>query len=84
MNFSEFLEKARPILNKVKMTEDAGAEGLQYFVKYTGDLKEEGLKIDEKVDGGAKITFDYPRDFGFAMQTLKDMGVEVISLELIC
>lgn len=84
MNFSEFLEKARPILQNVKLKEHAGSEGLCYKLKYTGNLPEEGLVIEKLEDGEVKITFDYPRDYGFALQTLKDLGVEVISLELLC
>lgn len=84
MNFSEFIEKAKPILKDVKtLKEEAGSEGLSYKVKFNGTLPEEGLKIKEKVDDAAIIEFDYPHDFGFALQTLKDLGVEVVSLELL-
>lgn len=84
MNFSEFIEKARPILKDVKpLKEDAGSEGLSYRVKFNGTLPEEGLKIKETKDGFTTIEFDYPHDFGFAMQALKDLGVEVVSLELL-
>ena len=78
INFSEFCEKARVLLK-----EDAGSEGLSYIVKYTGTLPEEGFKVEDKSNGQAKITFDYPHDYGFALQTLKDLGVNVIGLELL-
>ena len=53
MNFSEFLEKARPILQNVKLKEHAGSEGLCYKLKYTGNLPEEGLVIEKLEIAGA-------------------------------
>jgi len=77
-SYGEFLERAKMILK-----EDAGSEGMCYLLKYKGALKEEGFKVEEKEDGKAKIVFDMPRDYGFALQTLKDLGIEVIGLELL-
>lgn len=82
MLIREFIEKAKRVLK-----EDAGSEGFSYKLKYKGSLKEEGFIVEEKSteDGEAcaKIKFDYPRDYGFALQTLKDLGIEVVSLELL-
>lgn len=78
MNLNEFLEKAQKILN-----EDAGSEGLAYRLKYTGALKEEGFKVEKKEDDAVIIRFDVPHDYGFALNTLKDLGIEVVGLELL-
>lgn len=78
MNFSEFIKKAKTVLR-----EDAGSEGTAYKVKYTGELKEEGFKVKDKANGEATIEFDYPRDYGYAAQTLKDLGIEIKGLELL-
>lgn len=79
MNYPEFIEKAKKILK-----EDAGSEGLSYLVEYKGTLPEsEDFTIENKEEGKAKITFNYPKDFGLALQCLKDQGVEVIKLELL-
>lgn len=80
MHLKEYIARAKAILN---INEDAGSEGLCYLLKYTGTLKEEGLKIEETTEEGTKIRFDYPHDYGFALQTLKDLGVEVEKLELL-
>jgi hypothetical protein len=77
-NYGEFLAKAKMVLK-----EHAGSEGFAYLLKYKGELKEEGFKVEDKEDGKAKIVFDIPHDYGFALQTLKDLGVEVIGLELL-
>lgn len=77
-SYGEFLAKARMLL-----TEDAGSEGTAFLVKFKGELKEEGFKVEDKANGQAKIIFDYPHDYGFALNTLKDLGVEVIGLELL-
>lgn len=79
MNLKEYIEKARAVLN---INEDAGSEGSCYLLKYKGTLKEEGFKA-EKTEEGTKITFDYPHDYGFALQTLKDLGIEVEELKLL-
>ena len=78
MNFKDLKAKAKSILR-----EDAGCEGLAYSLEYTGELKEEGFKVEDKADGKAKIVFDIPRDYGFALQTLKDLGINVVALELL-
>lgn len=78
-SYGEFLAKARTIL-----TEDAGSEGLTYIVKYEGKLEEaEGLQVEKIEEGQAKLTFDYPHDYGFCVNLLKDMGVKVLGLELL-
>ena len=82
MNMPEFLEQARAILG-TSMNEDAGSEGSAFLLAYEGTLKEEGFKVENKEDGKAKIVFDFPHDYGFAMDTLKNMGVKIISLELL-
>lgn len=82
MDLKEYIAKAKRVLR-----EDAGSEGLCYLLKFKGSLKEEGFKVEEKsIEDGvkcAKIRFDFPRDYGFALQTLKDLDVEVIGLELL-
>ena len=79
MNFSEFLAKAKIILK-----EDAGSEGFSYIVKFRGKLpQKEGMIIEEKSEGQAKILFTVPKDYGLALQELKDLGVDVIGLELL-
>ena len=78
MSYLEFLKQAKQVFR-----EDAGSEGLAYIVKYKGELKEEGFKVEDKKDGEAKIVFEYPRDFGFALETLKALGVDVIELKLL-
>ena len=82
MGLKEYIARAKRILK-----EDAGSEGLCYCVKFKGTLKEEGFTVEEKSteDGVqcAKIKFAYPRDYGFALQTLKDLGIEVVGLELL-
>ena len=73
MNLKEYIARAKKILK-----EDTGSEGLCYLVKFKGTLP-------EAVDGVqcAKIKFVYPKDYGFALQALKDLGVEVVALELL-
>lgn len=82
MSLREYIEKAKRILR-----EDAGSEGMAYLLKFKGTLKEEGFIVEEKTteDGVqcAKIKFEYPRDYGFALQTLKDLGIEIVGLELL-
>lgn len=82
MDLKEYIAKAKRILR-----EDAGSEGLCYLLKFKGSLKEEGFVVEEKEtqDGVqcAKIRFAMPRDYGFALQTLKDLDVDVIGLELL-
>lgn len=79
MNFADFVKRAKMVLK-----EDAGSEGTAYLVKFKGNLpEEEGFTVEDKADGQAKIIFGFARDYGFALQTLKDLGVEVIGLELL-
>lgn len=78
MSYKMFLQEAKQVFK-----EDAGSEGLAYLVKFKGELKEEGFKVEDKKDGEAKIVFDYPRDCGFALDTLKNLGVEVLGITLL-
>ena len=78
MSYSEFLKQAKQVFK-----EDAGSEGSAYIVKYNGELKENGFKVENKKDGEAKIIFEFPKDYGFALETLKALGIEVISLALL-
>lgn len=82
MNLEEYLKKAKRILK-----EDAGSEGLCYRVYYTGELKEGDFTIEDTkttVDNKISIIkFNYPKDYGFALQYLKDLGNELIKLELL-
>jgi GTP cyclohydrolase II len=82
MNLQDYIAKAKRILR-----EDAGSEGFLYLLKYKGELKEEGFVVEEKTtdkeDKCAKIRFEYPRDCGLAAQELKDLGIEVVSLEIL-
>ena len=78
MNFKDLRAKAKRILR-----EDTGCEGLAYHLTYTGELEEEGFKVEEKANGTAKIVFDFPKDYGFALKTLTDLGINVVALELL-
>ena len=80
MDLKEYIAKAKSILN---MNEDAESEGFCYLLKYSGTLKEEGFKVEEKTEEGTKIRFDYPHDYGFALETLKNLGIEVEELKLL-
>ena len=52
-------------------------------VTYKVELKEEWFKVEEKANGTAKIVFDFPKDYGFALKTLTDLGINVVALELL-
>lgn len=83
MNLKDYIAKAKKVLK-----EDAGSEGFCYCLKYKGTLPEDPcFTIEEKEtkDGVqcAKIKFAYPKDYGFALQVLKDKGVDIIGLELL-
>lgn len=78
MNLHDYIAKAKRILK-----EDAGSEGFCYLLKYNGELKEGPFTVEEKTEEGAKIRFDYPRDCGLAAQELKDLGIDVINLQLL-
>lgn len=79
MKLNELLEKA----HQLGLNEDAGSEGFSYKLKYEGELKEEGFKVEKKEDDYVIIRFDYPHDYGFALNKLKDLGIKVIGLELL-
>ena len=88
MNLNEYIEKAKKILGTATLKEDAGSEGLQYIVEYTGTFSIVG---DEAIveslpnkDGikQCKLTFKVPKDYGFTLQYLKDLKVEVKALHL--
>lgn len=83
MNLQDYIAKAKRVLR-----EDAGSEGFCYVLQYKGELKEEGFTVEEKEtkDGvkTAKIRFEDPKDYGFAAQVLKDLGIDIVGLQLIC
>ena len=79
MNFADLISKGRRVLK-----EDAGSEGFAYIVKFKGELKEtDDFTVEDKKDGQAKICFKDPCDCGLAAMKLKDLGIEVLSLELV-
>lgn len=82
MNLKEYIARAKRILK-----EDAGSEGLCYLLKFKGTLPEADFVVEDKQteDGVqvAKIKFAYPKDCGFALQALKDLGIEIVGLELL-
>lgn len=79
MNFADFIKKA-----KITLREDAGSEGYSYKLKFKGNLPEcDCFKVEKKEADEATIIFAYPRDYGFALQTLKDCGIEIVGLELL-
>lgn len=87
MNIPEYVKLAKKVLN-----EDAGSEGMVYLIEAKNGLKvldNELVKIDEVVtkDGitTGKATFSYPQDYGFAVQTIKELleGIEIVSLKLV-
>lgn len=82
MDLKEYIKKAKKILK-----EDAGSEGLCYKVYYTGNLEAEDLIVETtKIEDGIKcsvIKFNYPKDYGFALNYLKDINIDVIKLELL-
>lgn len=86
MNLSQYIKRAKSILN-----EHAGSEGFKYFVFAKSGLKamkNENYEISEVVSENgvqkATVDFSYPRDYGFALNTLKeDLKVEITGLQLI-
>lgn len=87
MNVPEYIKLAKKILN-----EDAGSEGMVYQVEAKSGLKaieDKLVKIDEvKTENGvtvAKATFTYPQDYGFALQTIKNLleGIDIVALKLV-
>ena len=79
MNFADLITKGKMVLK-----EDAGSEGFAYIVKFKGELKEtDDFTVEDKKDGQAKICFKDPCDCGLAAMKLKDLGIEVLSLELV-
>lgn len=87
MNIEDFIGKAKRILK-----EDAGSEGMVYKLTTKNSvtaIKNDILTIDDvhKDNGNTvcRITFTYPRDYGFAMNTLKaHLGdIDVARLELL-
>ena len=79
MNSADLITKGKMVLK-----EDAGSEGFAYIVKFKGELKEtDDFTVEDKKDGQAKICFKDPCDCGLAAMKLKDLGIEVLSLELV-
>lgn len=87
MNVPEYIKLAKQVLK-----EDAGSEGMQYIVEAKSGLKaleNENLIIDEvKQENGitaARVRFSYPRDYGFALNTIKENldGIEITALKLV-
>lgn len=78
-NYGEFLERARMVLK-----EDAGSEGLAYMVKYKNGLMIADDFVVEHIENGlAKLTFAYPRDYGFIAKLLANLGNEIVWLRLL-
>lgn len=87
MNVPEFVKLARKVLN-----EDAGSEGMVYKVHASTGLRaieNETFKIDEVANENGvttgKVTFAYPHDYGFALNTIKENleGINIVGLTLI-
>ena len=87
MNVPEYIKLAKQVLKEV-----AGSEGMNYIVEAKSGLKaidNELLKIEEvKSENGissANVTFAYPHDYGFALQTIKEQleGIEIVALKLV-
>lgn len=87
MNIPEYVKLAKRVLN-----EDAGSEGLVYLVEAKSGLKaieNELVKIDEVATSNgitsAKASFVYPHDYGFALQTIKELleGIDITALKLV-
>ena len=86
MNIPQYLKRAKMILD-----EHAGSEGMKYKVFAKSGLKavkNENYEISEvgTENGSATaiVEFTYPRDWGFAINTLKeDLGVEILGMQLI-
>ena len=87
MNIPEFVKLAKKVLN-----EDAGSEGMEYQIEAKSGLKEienEQVKIVDVItkDGvtSARLLFSYPQDYGFAVNTIKNLlpELELIALKLV-
>lgn len=87
MDIKQFIKYARKVLN-----EDAGSEGMQYKITAKSGLKsykDDVLSIEDLVteDGitSATISFTYPHDYGFAINTIKEVlqDIEIVSLSLV-
>lgn len=87
MRLSDFIKRAERILN-----EDAGSEGLVYILTTTSTLK--AIETDavtisdvhkENGETVARVEFSFPRDCGFALNTLKAIygDIEIVSLNLV-
>lgn len=87
MNIPEYIQLAKKVLN-----EDAGSEGMVYLVEAKSGLKaveNDIVKVtDVKTDNGvtsAKANFAFPQDYGFALNTIKELleGIDIIALKLV-
>jgi hypothetical protein len=87
MNIKEYIQLAKKVLN-----EDAGSEGMMYQIAAKSGLKALETDIvkvyDLKSENGvttANVSFAYPHDYGFALDTLKNLfeNLDLVSLSLI-
>ena len=87
MNLSDFIARCKKILN-----EDAGSEGMVFTLRSASPVKAvetDTVKIsDVRKENGetiARVEFTFPRDCGFAANTLKAIygDIEINSLELV-
>lgn len=87
MNIPEFVKLAKKVLN-----EDAGSEGMEYQIEAKSGLEafeNEVVKIvDVNTKDGvttAKVLFSYPQDYGFAINTIKNVlpKIEIITFKLV-
>lgn len=87
MNIPEYIKLAKKVLN-----EDAGSEGMQYKLQAKSGLKAlqtDLMTIDEvKSENGvttARVSFTYPQDYGFALNTIKENleNIDIVSLSLV-
>ena len=87
MNIPEFVKLAKKVLN-----EHAGSEGMEYQLEAKSGLKTietDQVKIVElNTKNGvttAKVLFSYPQDYGFAVNTIKNVlpEIEIVTLKLV-
>lgn len=87
MRLSDFIARGKKILN-----EDAGSEGLVYKLTTKTAIKPidtDVVKVSdvekELDDTVARVEFTFPRDYGFALNTLKAVygDIDIIGLQLV-
>ena len=85
MKLNEFINEAKKVLN---IKECDGGEGLAYRIEYKGTLPEHEDYIIEKTSTNDDKTetvlkLKYPKDPGFVSVFLKNLGIEILKIELL-